>query len=317
MSPSGTPNPGFPRGNAERARVHGCRRSTKKKPQSQKPRQFPEVSDQKRKKKKGGRSSGILREWLTTGAIGCLMAGWSGFHLGSPVFRQIWSSGESLGRKGRTDLTSAHTPPPERLPPLRSLLGPPVVPFYSPTAESFGVSAQIGSGVVRGGPEVRFHEGSTRVPPGFHQGSSRVPPGFHEGSARFCECCGVVRGGARTKKSTACCWGCHLSLFFWGRRKPLLEQTTENRVPYSDLSAGGPSLGFCQLASGRSYLDVGTTRILTRARFTVLNPMAGCRRSCEAFTFSASLALICRGWHHSTCLADILYVHHLDIYIDT
>ena len=37
--------------------------------------------------------------------------------------------------------------------------------IFSPTAESFGVSAQIGSGVVRGGPEVRFHEGSTRVPP--------------------------------------------------------------------------------------------------------------------------------------------------------
>ena len=36
---------------------------------------------------------------------------------------------------------------------------------FSPTAESFEVSAQIGSGVVRGGPEVRFHEGSTRVPP--------------------------------------------------------------------------------------------------------------------------------------------------------
>ena len=37
----------------------------------------------------------------------------------------------------------------------------------SPTAESFGVSTQIGFGVVRGGPEVRFHEGSTRVPPDF------------------------------------------------------------------------------------------------------------------------------------------------------
>ena len=35
----------------------------------------------------------------------------------------------------------------------------------SPTAKSFGVSAQIGSGVVRGGPERRFHEGSTRAPP--------------------------------------------------------------------------------------------------------------------------------------------------------
>ena len=61
---------------------------------------------------------------------------------------------------------------------------------FSPTAESFGVSAQIGSGVVRGGPEIRFHEGSSRVPPGFHQGSTRVP-----------------RGGVSTKKSTACCWG--------------------------------------------------------------------------------------------------------------
>ena len=40
---------------------------------------------------------------------------------------------------------------------------------FSPTAESFGVSAQICSGVVRGGPEVRFHEGSTRVPRGFHE----------------------------------------------------------------------------------------------------------------------------------------------------
>ena len=49
--------------------------------------------------------------------------------------------------------------------------------FFSPTAESFGVSAQIGSGVVRGSPEVRFHKGSTRVPPGFHQGSTRVPRG--------------------------------------------------------------------------------------------------------------------------------------------
>ena len=35
--------------------------------------------------------------------------------------------------------------------------------FYPPTAESFGVSAQIGSGVVRGIPQARFHEGSTRV----------------------------------------------------------------------------------------------------------------------------------------------------------
>ena len=34
----------------------------------------------------------------------------------------------------------------------------------------FGVSAQIGSGVVRGGHEVRFHEGLA----GFHWGSTRI-----------------------------------------------------------------------------------------------------------------------------------------------
>ena len=59
---------------------------------------------------------------------------------------------------------------------------------FFPTAESFGVSAQIGSVVVPGGPEIRFLQGSTRVPPGFHQGSTRVstrvppefPPGFHQ-----------------------------------------------------------------------------------------------------------------------------------------
>ena len=50
-------------------------------------------------------------------------------------------------------------------------------------------------GVVRGGHEVRFHEGSTRVPRGFHE----VLRG--------------LRGGASTKKSTECCWGRHLSLF--------------------------------------------------------------------------------------------------------
>ena len=62
--------------------------------------------------------------------------------------------------------------------------------YFSPTAESFGVSAQIGSGVVRGGPEVRFHEGSTRV-----------------------EVLRGLRGCASTEKSTACCWGYyHLSL---------------------------------------------------------------------------------------------------------
>ena len=85
---------------------------------------------------------------------------------------------------------------------------------FSPTAGSVGVSAQIGSGVVRGGLATRvpprfdqFHQASTRVPlafkvawiavcraqrlrggPGwfheFHQGSTRVPPGFHQGSTR-------------------------------------------------------------------------------------------------------------------------------------
>ena len=77
-----------------------------------------------------------------------------------------------------------------------------VVSFCSPTAESFGVSAQIGSGVVRGGPEVRFHKGSTsvnRVPPGFHKGSTRVPPGFHEGSTR------VPRGSARLRGGAGWC----------------------------------------------------------------------------------------------------------------
>ena len=68
---------------------------------------------------------------------------------------------------------------------------------FSPTAESPGVPAQLGCGVARGGPEVRFNEGYTRA-----------PPGFHEGSTRFGEGCGVVRARKR------CCWGCHLSLFF-------------------------------------------------------------------------------------------------------
>ena len=63
---------------------------------------------------------------------------------------------------------------------------------FCPTAESFGVSAQIGSGVVRGGPEAR--------------GSTRVPPGFHEASI---------------KKSAACCWGYHLSQFIWRGEFPV------------------------------------------------------------------------------------------------
>ena len=75
--------------------------------------------------------------------------------------------------------------------------------FFPPTAESFGVSAQIGSGVVRGGPEVRFHEGSTRVPPGFDQGSTRFCKlRFHEGSitrvlAGFREVLRGLRGSPR------------------------------------------------------------------------------------------------------------------------
>ena len=73
---------------------------------------------------------------------------------------------------------------------------------FSPTAETFGVSAQIGSGVVRGGPEVRFHKGSTRVPPGFHQ-----VRGFHQGSANFFKSCGVVRGGLRKVPGCGVVWG--------------------------------------------------------------------------------------------------------------
>ena len=96
--------------------------------------------------------------------------------------------------------------------------------FSSPTAESFGVSAQIGSGVVRGGPEVRFHQGSTSVPRGFHE---------------------VLRGlrrGASTKKSTACCWGCHLSFFFFGKVKAILMGLHECKVH-------GPSLPLSCLQS--------------------------------------------------------------------
>ena len=66
--------------------------------------------------------------------------------------------------------------------------------FFLPTAESFGVSAQIGCGLVRGGP-------------GFHQGSTRVPPrGFHE----------VLRGLRGLL-------GISLSLFFFLGGLPLLK----------------------------------------------------------------------------------------------
>ena len=76
-----------------------------------------------------------------------------------------------------------------------------------------------GSGVARGGPEVRFHkapgfhQGSIRVPPRFHQGSTRVPPGFHQGSTRVPRGSERLPAGASTNKSTACCRGYHLSLF--------------------------------------------------------------------------------------------------------
>ena len=52
------------------------------------------------------------------------------------------------------------------LPVEKNITWPMWISHFSPTAESFGVSAQIGSGVVRDGPEVRFHKGSTRVPQG-------------------------------------------------------------------------------------------------------------------------------------------------------
>ena len=47
--------------------------------------------------------------------------------------------------------------------------------IFSPTAESDGVSDQIGSGVVRGGSEVRFRKGSASVLRGFRDGSAIVP----------------------------------------------------------------------------------------------------------------------------------------------
>ena len=102
---------------------------------------------------------------------------------------------------------------------------------FSPTAESFGVSAQIGSGVVRGGPEVRFQEGSTRV-----------PPWFHEGSTRFCEGCA---GWCEHKKSTAC-WGYYFSrtlkiwcFSFWFPPK----KHQQNQVPSkSGLAYSSPAL---------------------------------------------------------------------------
>ena len=79
------------------------------------------------------------------------------------------------------------------------------------------------------GPEVRFHRGFSRVP--------------------------RLRGGASTKKSTACCWGYHLSLYIYiyilgpSARCPLLtpflvgrvgslhriDQNEKNRRPFQPL----------------------------------------------------------------------------------
>ena len=71
-----------------------------------------------------------------------------------------------------------------------------------PNSCKLGVSAQIGSGVVRGGLEVRFHEGATRVPPGFHHGSTRIP----RGSVRAAGWC--------VKRAPYAVRGYHLSLYF-------------------------------------------------------------------------------------------------------
>ena len=87
---------------------------------------------------------------------------------------------------------------------------------YSPTAESFGVSADR-SGVVQGSTRVPqgFHKSSTRVTQEFykgstrvrlHKGSTRVTPGFHQVPR------GLWGGASTTNKSTAC-WGYHQSLF--------------------------------------------------------------------------------------------------------
>ena len=124
----------------------------------------------------------------------------------------------------------------------------------SPTAESFGVSAQIGSGSGAG-----FHQGSARVPPGFYQGFTRVPLGFHE----------VLRGlwgGASTKKSTACCWGGHLSLFFAGggggavgtqnaKSKRKIHRTSKARVP-AESGTNGSRDGVYRSPDTRRYCQM-------------------------------------------------------------
>ena len=89
-------------------------------------------------------------------------------------------------------------------------------------------------GVVRGGPEVRFHECSTRVPPGFRQGSTRVPPGVPPG---FCAGCGLVPalkraphavGDIQKKRKTA-------PLGHWGTQQLLLPEPSRfPRLPEAE-----------------------------------------------------------------------------------
>ena len=78
---------------------------------------------------------------------------------------------------------------------------------FSPTADSDGVSAQIGSGVVWGGSE----EVSTRVPREFCESSAKAPGKFREGFARFI---GRFQGGFQEGWRVWRCWGYRLSLFF-------------------------------------------------------------------------------------------------------
>ena len=84
---------------------------------------------------------------------------------------QLEEEGESSGPPGRSWSFQIFALPEKRLTYFRKRV-------FSPTAESFGVSAQIGSGVVRGGPEVY------KVPRGSYEGSTGVPQefraGFHE-----------------------------------------------------------------------------------------------------------------------------------------
>ena len=64
-----------------------------------------------------------------------------------------WAHGNSLPGLGPPDLRGSNR-------------GTRCFYLFIQTSESFGVSAEIGSGVVRGGPDIRFHEGCSRVPRG-------------------------------------------------------------------------------------------------------------------------------------------------------